>query len=115
MGTMHRVGRVEDLKDGESATVTIYQKTIAIFRTGNEYHAIDDMCPHMGASLSSGYVEEGIVTCPWHYWRFRLTDGAWADNPRIKIACYKVHIIGDEVHLEIPDSPQTNAPASCSK
>ena len=34
----------------------------------------------MGASLSGGYVENGVVTCPWHAWRFRLTDGAWADN-----------------------------------
>ncbi len=115
MATMHRVGNVDDLKDGDTATVTIDQKTIAVFRTGNEFHAIDDMCPHMGASLSSGYVEAGIVTCPWHYWRFRLADGAWADNPRISIGCYKVHIIGDEVHLEIPDSPSTTTSASCPK
>ena len=51
------------------------------------------MCPHMGASLAGGFVEDGIVTCPWHYWRFRLADGAWADNPRIKIGCYPVHVV----------------------
>jgi nitrite reductase (NADH) small subunit/3-phenylpropionate/trans-cinnamate dioxygenase ferredoxin subunit len=114
MGTLHRVGCVDDLKDGETTTVTLNQWIIAVFRKGNEYHAIDDTCPHMGASLASGHVEGDIVTCPWHYWRFRLTDGAWADNPRVKIGCYKVHVIGNELLVEVPDSPSTNTPATCS-
>jgi nitrite reductase (NADH) small subunit/3-phenylpropionate/trans-cinnamate dioxygenase ferredoxin subunit len=57
----------------------------------------------MGASLSGGYVEDGIVTCPWHYWRFRLSDGAWADNPRVKTGCYRVQVVGDEIQLEVPE------------
>jgi hypothetical protein len=59
----------------------------------------------MGASLAGGFVENGMVTCAWHYWRFRLVDGAWADNPRIKIGCYPVHVEGDEIRLELPDPP----------
>ena len=79
------VARVGELTDGQSRTIQGPGKVISVFRSGDSYFAIDDACPHMGASLGSGFVEEGIVTCPWHYWRFRLTDGAWADNPRIKI------------------------------
>ena len=59
----------------------------------------------MGASLSGGYVENGIVTCPWHAWRFRLADGAWADNPRIKIGCYPVRVEGGMVQVQTPDPP----------
>ena len=58
--------------EGEGKTVEVGDKLIAVFRVGDEYLAIDDVCPHMGASLSGGYVENGIVTCPWHAWRFRL-------------------------------------------
>ncbi|NBY01770.1 MAG: Rieske (2Fe-2S) protein, partial [Planctomycetes bacterium] len=64
--------------------------------------AIDDFCPHMGASLSGGHVEDGTVTCPWHAWRFRLCDGAWADNPRLKVGCYNVSVVDDEIFLETP-------------
>ena len=105
MGTLHKVCRVGELKDGESGTLAVNRKVIAIFRVGDQYFAIDNMCPHMGAELSGGFVEDGIVTCPWHYWRFRLQDGAWADNPRIKIGCYPVHIVGDEIQVELPDPP----------
>lgn len=104
MGTLHTVCRIGDLEDGNSRVVEVAGRPIAVFRQGEHYFAIDDMCPHMGASLSEGYVENGIVTCSWHAWRFRLADGAWADNPRIKIGCYPVHVIGDEVQVEVAAS-----------
>jgi nitrite reductase (NADH) small subunit len=116
MPTTRTVCKVGDLNDGESGAVAIGNKTIAVFRVGDKYHAIDDTCPHMGGSLSAGFVQDGIVTCPWHYWRFRLSDGAWADNPRISIGCYKVLIVGDEIQIEIPDPapPKGLSPASSS-
>ena len=85
----------------ESIIVEVNKKDVAIFHVGGKYYAIDDMCPHAGASLSGGTVENEIVTCAWHGWRFRLTDGAWADNPKVKTGCYQVHVVGDEVQLEV--------------
>ncbi len=101
MAEFHTVGRVSDLKDGEGMTVTVGTKLIAVFLDKGRYFAIDDTCPHMGASLSGGFLENGIVTCPWHAWRFRITDGAWADNPRIKIGCYPVRVEGEEIQVEV--------------
>ncbi len=98
------VAKSEDIPDGSSVVVTVRQKDVAIFRINGALHAIDDMCPHMGASLSGGFVEDGCVTCPWHYWRFRLADGAWADNPKVKIGAYPVQEVGGEVQLELPDA-----------
>ena len=99
------VCREGEIPDGEAKTVGWPGKVVAVFRDGDRYFAIDDQCPHMGASLAGGFVENGIVTCPWHYWRFRLADGAWADNPRIKIGCYPVHVADGEIRVELPDPP----------
>jgi nitrite reductase (NADH) small subunit/3-phenylpropionate/trans-cinnamate dioxygenase ferredoxin subunit len=112
MPTFVTVGRVGDIPDGEAKTVQGPGKLISVFRVGERYFAIDDMCPHMGASLAGGHVENGIVTCPWHYWRFRLSDGAWADNPRIKIGCYSVSVVDDEIRLELPDPPAETKPCT---
>jgi nitrite reductase (NADH) small subunit len=99
------VAREGDIADGEARVFVGPSKSVAVFRDRDSYFAIDDMCPHMGASLAGGFVEAGIVTCPWHYWRFRLADGAWADNPRIKIGCYPVHVVDGEIRVELPDPP----------
>jgi nitrite reductase (NADH) small subunit len=105
MSEFHTVCKIHDLKSGEGKTVVLGHKMIALFLIDGAVHAIDDTCPHMGASLAGGFVENGIVTCPWHYWRFRLADGAWADNPRIKIGCYPVTVDCGEIRVEIPDPP----------
>lgn len=105
MSVIHTVCKVKDVSEGEGKTVAIGNKLIAVFRDKGELFAIDDVCPHMGASLAGGYVADGIVTCPWHAWRFRLADGAWADNPRVKIGCYPVHVEGEDVQIQVDQPP----------
>jgi nitrite reductase (NADH) small subunit len=105
MGDFQTVCRVGDLGEGEALTAEVDGRLIAVFRHQDQFFAIDDVCPHMGASLSGGLVENGVVTCPWHAWRFRLADGAWADYPKIKIGCYPVRVQGDEVQVQVGSTP----------
>jgi nitrite reductase (NADH) small subunit/3-phenylpropionate/trans-cinnamate dioxygenase ferredoxin subunit len=105
MAEFRNVCRVQELVEGEGKTVAVGDKLIALFRVNGSLFAIDDCCPHMGASLSGGYVEDGIVTCPWHAWRFRLSDGTWADCPRIKIGCYPVRVEGEFVQVQVDAAP----------
>lgn len=102
-----KVCRAADLAEGQTRVVELNGKLIALFCHEGRYYAIDDVCPHMGASLSGGEVEQGIVTCPWHGWRFRLADGAWADSPRVRTGCYSVRLVGDDVEVEYP--PESKA------
>jgi len=101
---LHYVCQTGAIAEGESKIITVKQRDVAVFYVGGEYFAIDDCCPHAGASLASGHVQDGIVTCPWHYWRFRLSDGAWADNPRIKTGCYAVQVANNEVFVLEPEA-----------
>jgi nitrite reductase (NADH) small subunit/3-phenylpropionate/trans-cinnamate dioxygenase ferredoxin subunit len=75
---------------------------IALFLRDGKYWAIDDFCPHQGASLAEGYLEECTVACSWHYWRFSLTDGSWVDNPKIKVQTYPVRVKQMEIQIQIP-------------
>jgi nitrite reductase (NADH) small subunit/3-phenylpropionate/trans-cinnamate dioxygenase ferredoxin subunit len=103
MAEFQTVCRLDEVGPGSAKAVLVSGKLIAIFNDQGSLYAIDDVCPHMGAALSEGYVENGIVTCSWHAWRFRLTDGAWADSPRIKIGCYPVRVQDGHVQLQLPD------------
>jgi nitrite reductase (NADH) small subunit/3-phenylpropionate/trans-cinnamate dioxygenase ferredoxin subunit len=94
------VAKVGAIAEGSGATFTVGDRLVAVFNLGaGNYHAIDDLCPHMGASLAAGEVYNGIVTCPWHAWRFRVTDGTWCDNPRIKTTVFDVRVVGDEIQV----------------
>jgi nitrite reductase (NADH) small subunit len=101
MSDYQTVCKVHEVKEGEGKTISLGNKLIALFVVAGHFYAIDDVCPHMGASLSGGYLENDIVTCPWHAWRFRVTDGTWADNPRVKTGCFPVRVVGDDVQIQL--------------
>ncbi len=110
MNDFHTVCRADEVREGQAKAVHVGNKLIAVFRDGGRFYALDDTCPHMGASLSGGEVANGIVTCPWHAWRFRLSDGAWADAPRVRTGCYEVRIEGDEIQIRVPAPPPRPQP-----
>ncbi len=106
MSEFQKVCRVNELPEGEGKTVKVHGKLIAVFRHEGEIYAIDDMCPHMGASLAGGHVENGTVTCPWHAWRFRLCDGVWADSPKSPgIGSFETKVEDDEIFVKVPPPP----------
>ena len=93
------VAKVGDIPDGEGRAFEVGNRVIAVFRRGDEYFAIDDFCPHQGASLAGGRIEGCMVACPWHYWRFDVTDGRWLDCPRIKIDTFALRLVGDDIQV----------------
>ncbi|TWT41609.1 Rieske (2Fe-2S) protein [Botrimarina hoheduenensis] len=109
------VAKLGDLAEGEGRTVEVGNRLVALFLHQGQHLAIDDFCPHQGASLGAGCLdEEGAVACPWHGWRFRMTDGTWCDNPRIGVDRFAVRIAGDEVQVSrqpIPPSDESPGPA----
>lgn len=107
MITYHTIAKVGEIPEGEGRAFHIEGLMIAVFLKQGTYTAINDFCPHQGAPLSTGYVDdEGAVTCPWHAWRFCIKDGTWLDNPKSKlhVPVYPVRIEGDEIQvgLELP-------------
>lgn len=106
MAEFQTVARVGEIPEGEGRAFPVDGRMIAVFNVGGEYTAINDTCPHMGASLAAGYLEGTAVTCPWHAWRFCVSDGTWLDNPNAKLNtdCYQVRVEGDEIQVEVPNS-----------
>ncbi len=106
MSDFTSVAKVGSIDDGTGQAFKVGNKMVAVFNCGGKYYAINDFCPHMGASLASGYVEGDTVTCPWHAWRFRVTDGAWVDNPKVCTAKYEVRVEGDDIQVRVPPPPE---------
>ena len=99
------VARVGEIPPGEGRSYPVDGRIVGVFHIDGAYFAINDACPHMGASLASGYVENGAVICPWHAWRFSIKDGRWLDNPtsKLKVETYAVRVEGNEIQVCVPD------------
>lgn len=101
MPEFRTMAKVSDLPEGTAKAIPVGPKVVALFHHGGQFYAIDDLCPHMGASLATGAVADGVVSCCWHAWRFRLADGTWMNSPKVKIPSYPVRVVGDEIQVEV--------------
>ncbi len=68
------VGLAQDLKRDAPLAMRVAGERIVFFRdAAGKACALLDQCPHRGVALSLGRVENGVIECPFHGWRF---DGA---------------------------------------
>jgi nitrite reductase (NADH) small subunit/3-phenylpropionate/trans-cinnamate dioxygenase ferredoxin subunit len=109
MSEFTTIAKVGAIREGQAEAFLVGNRHVALFNVAGEYFAIDDYCPHMGASLSAGYVEDGVVTCPWHAWRFCIQDGTWCDNPKLKVNAYEVRVENEEIQIR-KKTPVRNQP-----
>jgi nitrite reductase/ring-hydroxylating ferredoxin subunit len=67
---------IDDIAVGTMKSVKVDGHRICLVRTASGLHAIDHACPHEGYGLTQGELDGDLLTCAWHNWKFRVTDGA---------------------------------------
>ncbi len=88
------IGRLDEL-DGGRLEVRAADRDLAVFVVDGEVRVIDNLCPHRGAPLAGGTVDDGVVTCPLHRWQFDLATGVSPDHPGAQVGTYEVRVEDD--------------------
>lgn len=103
MTQFHNVCKKSEIPIGEGRMFIVNEIRIGIFNVAGEFFALDDRCPHAGASLSHGMVDGDVVRCRIHHWRFCVRTGIYLDEekPRFNVETYPVRIVDEQVQVEI--------------
>ena len=96
-----KVADTDDLAPGQCKVVQADGKAIALYNVNGKFFATDNTCLHRGGPLGEGELDETIITCPWHGWRYDVTTGVNAANPSIKVASFPVSVEGSGVFVEL--------------
>lgn len=96
------LARLGDVSEGRGRTFRVGDREIALFLVGGKYYALDDACPHMGASLGASDLRGDMVVCNRHMWAFRLADGTSPDAPTLRATLYEVRVVGDAIQVRLP-------------
>jgi NAD(P)H-dependent nitrite reductase small subunit len=70
-----RVAHVAEVAEGTAMPVQVGGREVALFHVEGAFYALRNRCPHQGGPLCEGRIEGATVTCPWHAWTFKLSDG----------------------------------------
>jgi nitrite reductase/ring-hydroxylating ferredoxin subunit len=69
------VAHLDDLAVGSMKMVKVEGHRICLVRTSEGVFALDNACPHQGYGLTQGDLTGELLTCEWHNWKFRVSDG----------------------------------------
>jgi 3-phenylpropionate/trans-cinnamate dioxygenase ferredoxin component len=104
-----RVCAVGDVVEGFPTAVTVEGATESrrvVVRIGADLHALSGVCPHQGADLSEGIVENGVLWCPVHSSGFDCRTGEALHPPApAPLRRYAVATDGDDVYVSVDPSP----------
>ena len=85
------VGSVDELALGGRKLAFVDGRSVVLFNVEGTVHAIDNSCPHNGASLASGKLEGRILQCPAHGLRFDLATGCMVGGGGLCLTKLPVH------------------------
>ena len=112
------VGPVEDVRNDGCRVVDVNGRPVGVISVGEDFYAVSDSCPHMGASMCTGSLsgtfvpaaphelvygmEDRVIRCPWHGWEFDLESGRSLLEPkRYGLKTYRVTQEDGQVVLHV--------------
>jgi 3-phenylpropionate/trans-cinnamate dioxygenase ferredoxin subunit len=102
MADWRRVCAINDIEEGSPVGVELDGKAVGIFRVGADIFALDDICPHEYALLSSGFQDGATIECPLHQALFNITTGGHLTPPaECGVRSYPVKLEGNDVYVNI--------------
>lgn len=94
--TMLKIATLTALKEGDIFKASIKNTSIIITKSGNVIKAFEGTCPHQGADLSQGHIENDHIVCPMHGRKFSCTDGSEKQFDSC-LKEYQLEIDGDDI------------------
>lgn len=101
--TQHKIGNIDELPDDSGMGIEIDGLELAIFKVDDEYHAVQNRCPHKSGPLYKGAIdaEDCTVHCPWHWIEFELETGKNVVTKESQLRVFETVIEGDELFVEL--------------
>lgn len=76
--------------DDDSFIVTNIENRLAVFR--NE-------CVHQGMTLDGGMIDDGVLVCPWHGFRYEASTGECLSAPGAQLPQIPLRIDGGRIYI----------------
>jgi nitrite reductase/ring-hydroxylating ferredoxin subunit len=113
------IGNVDSFPDGRITLVQLGDRSIGVYRKGDEWYALQNLCPHALGPICKGNVggtilpttpegefeaglEGYVLTCPWHRWEFDVRTGyALFGIDRRRVLTFPVTVEDEQVLVGI--------------
>jgi 3-phenylpropionate/trans-cinnamate dioxygenase ferredoxin subunit len=92
-----------ELQEGKMKLKRTQGKPVLFIKQKGQIYVIDDRCPHMACKLSNGSLDEDVVICPCHEWRFNLKTGEYEESASYKLKVYPFKVEDGKVWVKLEE------------
>jgi Fe-S cluster biogenesis protein NfuA/nitrite reductase/ring-hydroxylating ferredoxin subunit len=94
-------GLITEIPDGGVRTLELGGEKVLLSRHGKAVTCFQNACAHLGFPIHDGEIEEGIITCPYHGFRYDLGSGECLTAPEVQLQSHAVRVIGSRVEVRL--------------
>lgn len=102
------VGNEDEIPEGSRKIIQVDGMTIGIFHHQGQWSALLNYCLHAGGPVVTGELEGDTLICPWHGFRYCVTNGELLVDPALKLESFEVIIRDKQVFIVVPDGSNSN-------
>ena len=95
--------RLNEIPDGGMRVLEVGGHSLILSRNGTAVSCFSNACAHLAMPMDGGLVEDGILTCPHHGFRYDLRTGECLTVPEVQLQAHAVRVVGDQVEV-LPDA-----------
>jgi toluene monooxygenase system ferredoxin subunit len=99
--TAHRIAALAELWAGDLVAARIAGTRVLVVRLGDEVHAYEDRCAHLGVALSEGTLDGRVLTCSAHHWQYDVATGCGINPAAARLVRFPVTIEHGVVYVEL--------------
>ena len=97
-----KVCQLSEIPTGSMFPFDVGENHMMIVNVEGTLYAVDRICTHETADLSTGFLTDSEVTCPLHLSRFDVTNGTVKNPPATKsLRTYKLMVEGTTVYVQL--------------
>jgi Fe-S cluster biogenesis protein NfuA/nitrite reductase/ring-hydroxylating ferredoxin subunit len=100
-GNWVAAGLLSEIPEGSVRSTIIGGEKVLLSRNGASVTCFQNACAHLGFPIHDGEIENGIITCPHHGFRYDLSSGECLTAPEVQLQSHAVRVIGPRVEVRI--------------
>lgn len=77
---------------------------LLLSRQGDTVQCFHNACSHLGVPIDGGECDNGVLTCPYHGFRFELATGNCLTAPAVPLRPYPVKVNNGQVFVQLESS-----------
>ena len=99
--TFCKVATLDDLWSGEKLGVIVQGRPVLLVNVEGKFCAYEDRCRHKGVPLSTGRLEDGVLTCSVHGWVYDVRTGRGINPESTILPSYPIKVENSDILVDV--------------